>query len=207
MPNPALRWACAFAVWTAVAQMLSDQTGGWQFDRAHFDAGAWWQLLTAQWVHFGFSHAALNVIGMGLMLQAFQGVVHPRVQWAALLGGYLGVACVVALDPVCAYYAGASGALHGLWAGAAVALLVVRPPAEHRLNGGRILGLLLLMALWAKLGLQGGASQWGVPDFSMPAWSIIPVYHPAHGAGALGGGVAAALYGWWGRRSLAQHPG
>lgn len=207
MPNPAVRWACVFAVWSAVAQMLSDQTGGWQFDRAHFDAGAWWQLLTAQWVHFGVIHAALNVICMGLMLQAFQGIVPPRVQGAALLGGYLGVACVVALDPACSYYAGASGALHGLWAGAAVALLVARQPAKRRINGGQILGAVLLIALWTKLGLQGGASQWGMPDVSVPGWSIIPVYYPAHGAGALGGGVAAAFCGWRGRRRLTHCPG
>ena len=60
---------------------------GWQFDRVAFDGGAWWQVLTAQWVHWGWMHATANALGAVVLLLAFRGLVDGRLQWAALPGG------------------------------------------------------------------------------------------------------------------------
>lgn len=190
----------------ALAQIASDTYGGWRFDRAAYQAGAWWQLLTSQWVHFGFMHAALNAVCLVAMVLTFQGLVRARVQGIALVGGAIGVAVIIAMDPACRYYAGASGALHGLWAGCAVALAVFTPSASGRFHAGRVLGVTMLVALGIKLYLQAGAGNVGVSglsgggDFSALVLGSVPVYTPAHEAGVAGGGLAVLVWGWLGRR-------
>ena len=181
-------WSLGFALATLGAQGLSDARGGWQFARPAYAAGAWWQLLTAQWVHFGWTHACANVAGMLVLLVSFQHLVDGRLQGLALLGGYAGVALVLALDPGCAFYAGASGALHGLLAGNALSLWF---STLHDAGGGagrRRLAAWLLLGLAIKLAVQhlGG-------DASAPGWLGIATYYPAHEAGALGGLVAVLL--------------
>lgn len=208
--------AAGFAVLVLAAQWASQAWGGWVFVRVAYSAGAWWQLGTSQWVHFGWQHATLNMLAMVLMLWAMQGLVAAGLQCAALAGGYSGVALVLALDPACAYYAGASGALHGFWAGSAVALLVGPPPAQQHVRALRWLGVAMLLAVLVKLWMQ----QRGVdgPDAWSP-WAFLggaaadtgfAVYHPAHFAGTAGGMGAAGLYAL-GRgvvaRALAQQGG
>lgn len=153
---------------------------GWQFDRVAFNSGAWWQVLTAQWVHWGWMHAAANALGAVVLLWAFRGLVQGRLQWAALLGGYEGVAVVLVLDTSCAYYAGASGALHGLLAGSGLGLLLSAR--------SRSVAALLLVGLAAKLALQ----RW-VGDPLAPLWLGIATYYPAHEAGAVGGLLSVLL--------------
>lgn len=205
-PNSSWRGAVAFAVgfvlWTLAAQAWSDHIAGLQFDRARFEVGAVWTLLTAQWVHFGVAHAALNVAMLVLMVIALHGWVRLRVQWAALAGGYTGVAIAIALDLNCQYYAGASGALHGLWAGSAVAVLSTRCQERHR--GGAWLGAVMLAALAFKLVWQAWSGifvQAAGEGRGLQLLAGIPIYYPAHVAGALGGLVAAFLANVFLRRS------
>jgi len=156
------------------------------FVRAEFLAGAWWQLLTAQWVHLSWAHGLANAGALLVLLLAFAGVLAPRWLIAAGVGGQLGVAAVLALDANCAWYAGASGALHGLAAGAALALLLQRPDQARgpwplsRLGAGVLVGLALKL-LW-----QHGTG-------AAPGWLGFPTYTPAHEAGALGGLVAVVV--------------
>jgi len=135
-----------------------------------------------------------------VLLLAFRGLVEGRVQWAALLGGYVGVAVVLVLDTSCAYYAGASGALHGLLAGSALGLLLSAPhhPATPRTRS-RSVGALLLMGLVAKLALQ----RW-TGDALAPGWLGIATYYPAHEAGAVGGLLSVLLVHAFWRWRLAQ---
>lgn len=189
MRAPATWWTLASVVFTLGAQWLPGVTESWQFTRTAYAAGAWWQLLTAQWVHWSNLHAAVNAVGFAVLLLAFQELVAQRIQALALLGGYAGVAMVVALDANCARYAGASGALHGLLAGSALALLL---PAQHSATGPRTkaqwLGGLVLLGLFVKLVAQhGGANP------SSPGWLGFATYYPAHEAGAAGGLVAVLL--------------
>lgn len=156
------------------------------FVRAEFQAGAWWQLLTAQWVHLSGAHALANAAGLAVLLMAVWGLLAPRWLLAAAVGGQLGVAVVLALDTHCTWYAGASGALHGLAAGAALGLLL--SPAD-RLPGrrpARWLGAGLLVGLAMKLVWQHGAE-------AAPGWLGFPTYTPAHEAGALGGLTAVLV--------------
>lgn len=190
----AVAFAVAFVLWTIAAQVWSEHMGALQFDRARYAAGAPWLLLTAQWVHLGVAHAALNGAMLVLMVLALQGWVPVRLQGAALLGGYAGVAITIALDSQCLYYAGASGALHGLWAGSAVYLL-----AKHRmarLGTGGWLGAAMLLAMLFKLGWQAWAGEYisllGAVQGLHPLGSM-ETYFPAHVGGALGGIVVVLL--------------
>lgn len=172
---------------------------GWQFDRVAFDSGAWWQVLTAQWVHWGCMHAAANALGAVVVVLAFRGLVEGRLQWAALLGGYVGVALVLVLDTGCAYYAGASGALHGLLAGSGLGLLLGAPHHATSRARSRGVGALLLLGLAVKLALQ----RWN-GDPLATLWLGIATYYPAHEAGALGGLLSVLLVHTFLRRHPAQ---
>jgi rhomboid family GlyGly-CTERM serine protease len=159
-----------------------------QFDRVAYDGGAWWLVLTAQWVHFGWLHAGANVLAAGVLLLAFRRLVDGRVQAVALVGGYVGVAVVLVLDTGCTYYAGASGALHGLLAGSALGVLLSAPQHVASRTRSRWVGAGLLAGLVAKLLFQ----RWnGEP--AAPGWLGMATYYPAHEAGALGGLLAVLL--------------
>ena len=198
---PAVALAAGFVLLVGVAQILSDRFGGWVFMRTNYSAGAWWQLWTSQWVHFGGYHAALNAASLVLLLWAMRGSVAGALQLGAMLGGYIGVAMVLALDPACNYYAGASGALHGFWAGNAVALIVWPLDQCDRRSAWRWLGGLMLgtmlVKFWWQLRVGGGVYLLQVLEplvghFDEPQF---PVYHSAHFAGAAGGMAAVLLYG------------
>ena len=186
-------WALGFVLLTVAAQVWPGVAAAWQFDRGTYGAGAVWQLLTAQWVHWGLLHALANATGFVVLLWAFQRLVAGRLQALALLGGYAGVAVVVALDATCMRYAGASGALHGLLAGGALVLCLPVPgraQAVHRRM--RALGGVVLLGLAAKLVVQhAGATP------QVPGWLGFVTYYPAHEAGALGGLLAVLVgYAW-----------
>ncbi len=181
-------WSIVFVAVTLGLQWLPGAAEHWQFVRPAYAAGAWWQLVTAQWVHMGMLHAAVNALGMLVLLRVFQGLISGRLQVLALLGGYAGVAVVLALDPHCAVYAGASGALHGLLAGSACALLVSPPQLPMTRQRMHILACCVLLALAAKLLVQHF-------DASPTAtgWLGFATYYPAHEAGALGGLLAVVM--------------
>lgn len=148
------------------------------FVRTEFAAGAWWQLVSAQWVHLSWLHAGVNLVGLLVLLVAFHGMVPLRLQLVAFIGGQVGVAAVLALDANCAYYAGASGALHGLLAGCALCSIL----QAHKL-GWAVLAGLALKLVW----------QHATGDAATPGWLGFATYYPAHEAGALGGLLAVAL--------------
>jgi rhomboid family GlyGly-CTERM serine protease len=184
-------WSLVFVVLTLGLQWLPGAAEQLQFVRPTYATGAWWQLFTAQWVHMGSLHAVANVLGMVVLLRAFQGLVSGRLQLLSLLGGYAGVAVVLALDPHCAVYAGASGALHGLLAGCAGALFISPPPPPMTRQRMHILACCVLLVLAAKLLVQHfDASP------TATAWLGFATYYPAHEAGALGGLLAVMGAVW-----------
>lgn len=188
-PGRASWWALGFALFTLAAQIVSDANGGWKFVRTAFDAGAWWQLITAQWVHFGTLHSSVNVAGLAVLLVSFQNRVAGRLQAVALLGGYLGVALVLVGDANCAFYAGASGALHGLLAGNLLSLWLGRPSAHGGNNTAtRVLAITVLLGLGFKLLLQHPRG-----DSAAVGWLGFATYYPAHEAGTAGGLLAVVL--------------
>ena len=100
-------------------QLWPGLPAAWRFERASFEQGAWWQLLSAQWVHLSLPHALANAAALLLIAWLLRPWLSTAIQCSLLAGAVAGVAAVIALDPGCAYYAGFSGALHGWFAGAA----------------------------------------------------------------------------------------
>ncbi len=193
------RPALIFVAVTLGVQLMPGLSDLWRFSRPAFEAGAWWQLVTAQWVHVNMQHAVVNAAAMVLMLLAFDQLVGWRIQAVSFLGGYLGVVITIAVDPGCIYYAGVSGALHGLLAGNALGVLV-GPPNQARAAFARkdsmswhrvairALALVVLLILAVKLWLQHATSA----DAPV-GWLGFVTYYPAHEAGTVGGLVAALL--------------
>lgn len=173
--SPLTSLVVVFGVLTLGLQLWPGGAEWWQFSRVRYAQGAYWQLLTAQWVHLSLGHAAGNALALAVIVLWSGLWLGWRPQLLSLCGGYVGVAVVLALDAQCSYYAGASGALHGLLAGNAVRLVWGAHP-----RGGQV-GLAALGGMALKLWWQSGgtAAAWS-------GWSF-PVYRPAHIAGALGG--------------------
>ena len=171
-----------------------------RFERPVFDRGVLWPLLTSQLVHLSIAHTALNASALMLSLLVWSRWISLRHQLTGLGGGALGVALLLAFDTDASYYAGLSGALHGLWAGNAIMLMVPprsgvseEPERDARTDrsvavpclrgvGRQRLAAVILAVLVIKLWVQGGDSLESLSD-----WLQLPVYRPAHWAGLIGG--------------------
>ena len=181
----------------AALQLIPHAPDALRFERSAFDRGVLWPLLTSQLVHLSIAHAALNASALMLSLLVWGRWISLRHQLTGLAGGAMGVALLLAFDTEASYYAGLSGALHGLWAGNAIMLLVLPrsgvseesapdgwPVPAACLHGGsrQRMTALILAALVIKLWLQAGDS----PE-RLSGWLQVPVYDPAHWAGLVGG--------------------
>jgi rhomboid family GlyGly-CTERM serine protease len=156
-----------------------------QFSRTDFDNGAFWQLFTSQWVHLNALHAASNWIVFFITLLIFNQWIPVRQQLLTLIGGFSGVAMLLIWDTQCLFYAGLSGALHGMWVGNA--LLLTKDSFSRQIRSAALF-FLLFVAL--KIVWQAYSSG---SNFNL--WLNIPVYLPAHAAGAVGGLlVSLAMY-------------
>ena len=188
------------AMLLAALQLIPHAPDVLRFERSAFDRGVLWPLLTSQLVHLSIAHAVLNALAFTLSLLVWSRWISLRQQLMALAGGALGVALLLVFDTDASYYAGLSGALHGLWAGNAIMLMVpqrsgvneeperdvrtVRTVAVPCLRGvGRQrMTAVILAVLVIKLWVQGGDSPESLSD-----WLQLPVYRPAHWAGLIGG--------------------
>lgn len=204
--SPAGRWlgcpaelvclAAFFVLITLGLQMWPGASEMLRFSRSSYERGAFWQVLTSQWVHLSRWHAGGNALAFVVIILASGFWIRWPLQMLALCCGYAGVAVAVALDPNCSYYAGASGALHGLLAGNAVGMAwaarpLDRPAHDHGQAAGvaserwtRLVAIVVLAVMALKLWLQAGSMR----EAPLGGWGF-PVYHPAHVAGALGGAV------------------
>lgn len=85
-----------------------------EFNRALISQGQWWRLVTGQWVHYGLYHLAMNLVAFLLcgyiLLRSLPLLRYSLLLLACLLGVGLGLFFLGELE----YYAGLSGALHGL---------------------------------------------------------------------------------------------
>jgi rhomboid family GlyGly-CTERM serine protease len=149
----------------------------WRYERAAVAAGETWRLATAHLVHHDLAHLALNLAGLALLWWLFVRDARPAYWVAVALASASTVAAGLwFLRPDLAWYLGASGVLHGLWAAAGVAAR-----RRWRLEGDVTLALLAAKLAWEQW--HGPLSQ-GVEQ--------LPVIVDAHLYGALGG-LAAAL--------------
>jgi rhomboid family GlyGly-CTERM serine protease len=172
-------WPVSLAATIAASGWMSHEALDllrWQRDSV--TAGEWWRLLTAHLVHLSASHAIMNAAALLLIVTLAPVVRRPMAGICLLLVSAIAVdAGLVRLAPDIDWYAGASGMLHGLFAGAACLMLADR---DWRI------GSLMLLVVVAKLSweLMGGGNLSGA-DF--------PVVHEAHVFGAIGGLAGALL--------------
>lgn len=170
-----------FTAITLALQAWPHAVAALTFNRDVYNHGAWWQLLSAQWVHLSWGHAVGSVVALGAIAGGLHRWVPLRWQLLFLGCGYVGVAVVIALDGACLFYAGASGALHGLLVGNAVVLALAKKNAPRFL--ARCILLVIAVKLWAE------TQQF---LFWQESYSF-PVYHPAHLGGTLAGCLAALM--------------
>ena len=85
-------------------------------------AGEWWRLVTGHFVHLGWAHLGLNVMGLVLMWTLFVADYTPR-QWLIIVAGSIATidAGFLLLNPELVWYVGLSGALHGVLAAGTLA--------------------------------------------------------------------------------------
>ena len=131
-------------------------------------AGEWWRIVTAGFLHFGLLHIGMNMIllyQLGQLLEPALGRGRfALLYFSALLGGSVGA---LLLSPY-ALTGGASGAVFGLMAAAAVAL------QQRGVNPFRTgIGTTLLLNL--------------LITFTIPGISV---------GGHLGGAITGAVVGW-----------
>lgn len=160
-----------------------------EFNRGAIANGQWWRLLSGQWIHYGVYHLAMNSAAFALcgyvLLRHFA-----LPQYLLLL-----LCCLIAVglglywfNPQLQYYAGLSGALHGL--------LVAGLFEQLRQKSWISLAALILVAL--KLVQEQSASF----DASHPLLPV-PVAVDAHLYGALAG-FAWGLAFWLLRRARSK---
>ncbi|MCQ8896813.1 rhomboid family intramembrane serine protease [Limnobacter humi] len=202
-PKPLLTvWALWFAValCALVAQLAWGPVQGQGLDLSE---SFFLNTLLGQFVHLGWVHLALNLLGLAVVLWGFERTVSPVTLWFGLGWGLLTVPLYLTWVERLDWYVGLSGALHtafvvGLlhawrhWFAARAAQST--PPSPLPL-------LLLTAGLLAKLVLEAKQASTGLP---IDAWVGGHVAIQAHRGGALAGLLAyvarVPVLAWIGRR-------
>lgn len=174
------------ALCLVTAGLGDDARQALRYERAALQAGQWWRILSAHFVHLSTVHTLLNLTGLALVGAVFRRELRIR-DWC--VAGVAGAGAIAAglyvFNMGTSWYVGLSGLLHGWFAlGAAYV-------AERE----RGFGLALLGALAVKLGYEQLAG--ALP--STLALDPGPVVVAAHLYGALGA-LACYLASRW--RSL-----
>jgi len=165
--------------------------------------GEVWRLATAMWVHLSWMHWAANsMAAAGLILLGVAANMPLRHLGLALLVCGLAVTVALLRVPDVAWYAGLSGALHGvaLWLGITLATRAgpaqsaggVEPSPESAAAGTaaqrlRLLGVALCAGVLVKLWFE---QSWLSPVAYDPTWGF-GVVRVAHGLGTFSGAL------WW----------
>lgn len=177
-------WLLAAGLLLGICVLLQLAPADWRaqlrYERIAVSGGEWWRLLSANVVHLGWGHLALNSAGLALIAWIF-GPDHSVLEWAValLLSGLAASLGVHALTPGVFWLVGLSGALHGLFVFGVVGWL----------RQGDRLAWLLLAGLILKLGWERYAG--GLPlSADMVGGDIVT---DAHLWGAAGGLLASAI--------------
>ena len=77
--------------------------------------GEIWRLVTSQFVHLGFNHTLLNLVGYLIVAASFREDITPREETIALGFSVIGVGLgIYWFNPDIAWYVGLSGAIYGI---------------------------------------------------------------------------------------------
>ena len=151
-----------------------------RYDRVWIGQGETWRLISGHFAHLGWSHLALNSVGM-LLVWFLIGGSYTHRSWALIVGITLATmdAGFWFLNPELYWYVGMSGLLHGLLAAGIVA----------RWKNFDAETAILLLLLVAKISWE----QFSGPVPGSESTSGGPVVVDAHLYGALGGVLGAVL--------------
>lgn len=143
--------------------------------------------LLGQFVHLGWVHGALNLLGLAVVLWGFERTAPGPLLWLGMLWGLLAVPAYLTWIEHLDWYVGLSGALHTVFV---VGLLqawrqwltarAIQPTMPWPL-------LLLTVGLLAKLALEAQQASNGLP---VDAWLGGHIAIQAHRGGALAGLLA-----------------
>jgi len=151
-----------------------------RYDRAAIADGEYWRLLSGHFVHLGYSHLALNLVGL-LLVWLLVGRLYSTQRW--LFVTVISIVVMDAgfwfLDADLRWYVGLSGLLHGLLLAGAIAG-VRSLPAES---------LVICAVVVAKLAYEQIAGP--LPGSESVAGGAVVVN--SHLYGAVGGALSAAI--------------
>lgn len=177
--SPALWLAVLIAV-LCIGLQFAGLAETWRFDRQAIASGAWYLLLTGNFVHLGGGHLWMNMAGfvliVALVWQHFKAW-----EWAMVIlisSLFVGVGLYVR-DPAITWYVGYSGTLHGLIIAGCLADLKHYPKSA---------ALLLIMVI-GKLVWEQIAGP--LPGSQEVAGGNVVVN--SHLYGAIGGAAAASI--------------
>ncbi len=151
-----------------------------RYERAAIADGEYWRLLSGHFVHLGYAHLALNLVGL-LLVWLLVGRLYNTRRWLLVTA----IAIVVMdagfwfLDADLRWYVGLSGLLHGLLLAGAIAG-IRSLPAES---------LVICAVVVAKLAYEQIAGP--LPGSESVAGGAVVVN--AHLYGAVGGALSAAI--------------
>ena len=87
-----------------------------RFDRRLISEGAWWRMLSANFIHLGWNHFALNMAGAALVFALFGATVGAREWLIVIVATSIAIAlAVLTLNAEINWYVGLSGTLHGMF--------------------------------------------------------------------------------------------
>jgi rhomboid family GlyGly-CTERM serine protease len=194
--SPAYRLAIVIAL-VCIALQYMGLAGTLRFDRTAIAAGAWWRLLSGNFVHLGASHLWMNMAGLALVV-ALVWQHFSATQWLLLIlvSSVVVGAALWMFNPEVHGYVGFSGTLHGLILAGVLADIRVYPKSATVL-----LALVTGKLAWEQV---GGA----LPGSESVAGGLVVV--DAHLYGAIGGAALGAVLLLWNahqrRRNLTAMP-
>ena len=153
-----------------------------QFDRTRIAAGEWWRLYTGQLVHYGIYHLLMNLAALLLCGYIFLSNVSLKTYFSLLMvtATFVGLG-IYWYNPELSFYAGLSGALHGLIMFGLLSTLKQTPLINTA-------GVILVVAkIWQEHSASYHATQ-------LQQLLPVPVAVDAHLYGALGGLAFTAVF-------------
>lgn len=160
---------------------------GFRYEAKAASAGLWWAAVAGQFAHLSANHLWVNLAGLWIIAWGFKPWIKATALLVGLASGCAGVWIGLWLHPAVIWYAGLSGALHGLMVYALCKVILGRGIGAASKQWAGLIALGLLIKLTLEVYIPGLLTD--------PASIGGPVLPQAHQWGALGG-LAAGLLQW-----------